>query len=120
MVAYPGYGVESERAWNLYVSGIAFQDAGEFSVREKMVLRMLRNAMNASAEEVETETFQNRVAPFFADAERRCRVMVEIGDRIYPLRKRTRRNGRFRSWIQVGRSTVDEIAETDEFWQSVH
>ena len=106
IVTYPSYGFATASGdWLINVRGIAFQTP-PFTLRQKMMLKMLTGVMKASESDINSETFQNRVWPFFVDGDRGLKINVSIGAKTYPLRKKSRRNGRFDEWIRVTDSVV--------------
>lgn len=116
LVAYPGYGFQSETGnWKLRISGCAFQPPGEYNMRKRMILRMLRNAMQVSAAEASGDLFHYRVKPFLSDAEHRMKIYVKLDGHRFRLKKKTRRNGHFQSWLSVPDDVVDRVTEVDSF-----
>ena len=82
------------QAWRVAVSGIVFRD-GQLTLGKKLILGILRRAMRASREELESELFRHRVRGFMVDAVKGKRLAVRIGNEIYPLACRTKRSGLF-------------------------
>ncbi len=112
MVAYPGYGFVDQERWRLCISGVAFKTPEEFNRRKRLVIRMLRGAMEVSSEQTDSEMFRSRVAPFMADAGWRIPVTVQIGSRTIRLKKKTRRNGHFTANIRLASRDVEAAIET--------
>ncbi len=117
IVTYPGYGYEFQddgfRGWRFCFNGIVCRNSPEFNVGERVALKMLRNVMDVSEEETNTQIFHNRVAPFFVDAAPGRQLVVTLGDRRFHLKKRTRKNGRFRCWLKLSDRVVDQHAIVD-------
>lgn len=115
MLAYPGFGYPIEdQQWRLFVSGFAWNTPIVFTRRQKLMIRMLGNVMRATPEEMSCERFQNRIAPFMAEADTRRRVMATISGEEIRLKKKTKRNGHFRNWIIVDDDIVQKSAQIDE------
>ena len=117
IVTYPGYGYEFRddgfRGWRFLFNGIVYQNSPVFNVGERVAIKMLRNVMDVTEEETNTQIFHDRVAPFFVDAEPGRKVVVTLGDRSFPLKKRTRKNGRFRGWLKLSEPLIEQHAVTD-------
>ena len=113
--AFPGYGRKlSSGDWRFSLSGVVYQPRESFNMRQRMMIRMLGNAMQATPEQLQCDVFQERVAPFLAEAEHKRRINVTIGDRLFPLSKRTYRNGHFRGTVIVGSDLVDRFQRSGE------
>ena len=112
LTVYPasGYPVEGGK-WRLRVSGIAWQSPVVFSVRQRMMIRVLGGVMHASPDDLSGETFQSRIKPFMAEADHRQSIVVTIGKRIFRLKKRTRRNGRFEQTLIVADSEIKDLVK---------
>jgi hypothetical protein len=89
---------------------MAFQTP-PWGIRKKMMVRMLANVMKASDAEIQGQTFQERIWPFFVEADRGLRVRIRIGNRVFRLKRKTRRNGRFFSWLPISDEMVRTHAE---------
>lgn len=108
--AYPGYGLRSATGqWKIYISGVVWHGPVVFNRRQKMLIKMLGGVMQASAEELECETFLNRVTPFMAECDTKERVSVELGDQRIDLKKKTKRNGRFQGWLTVEHDLIQSL-----------
>lgn len=113
--AFPGYGRKLPSGdWRFSLSGVVYQPRENFNMRQRMMIRMLGNAMQATPEQLQCDVFQERVAPFLAEAEHKRRINVTIGDRLFPLSKRTYRNGHFRGTVIVGSDLVDSFQRSGE------
>lgn len=111
---YPGYGFQNEEGnWRVNVCGIAYQTP-PFNLRQKMILKVLGNAMQASESDLECQTFQDRVWPFFVDGDKGIRIYIKIGNEKLKLKKKTRKSGRFYSWPQLPNKLVETSAEVDD------
>ena len=113
--AFPGYGRQlSTGDWRFFLSGVVYQPPENFNMRQRMLIRMLGNAMQATPEQLECEIFQQRVAPFLAEAEHKRRIDVTIGNESFQLSKRTYRNGHFRGSVTLSAKQVHDVLRTDE------
>lgn len=112
--AFPGYGRQLPTGdWKFFLSGVVYQSPESFNMRQRMMIRMLGNAMQATPEQLQCDLFQQRVAPFLADAEHKRHVKVKIGGKTFRLVKRTYRNGHFRGSVTVEAKQVEAFLESD-------
>ena len=112
LMAYPGFGYPvGGNCWQLQISGIAWQTPITFTMRQRMMIRMLGGVMQATADELNSERFQARIRPFMAEANSRQSVIVTIGKKSYRLPKKTRRNGRFADWLKIVESDLQPNIE---------
>jgi len=112
---FPGFGIPIGTGhWRLLIAG-AVRQVYLPTVRKRMLIRLLGNIIDATDEQLASEEFVRRVTPFVADGAGKVDVRVVIGDRSYPLRRRTRRSGLFSQWLQVPVDQIDAQTETDEF-----
>ena len=110
--AYPGYGLRSATGqWKIYVSGVVWHGPVVFNRRQKMLIKMLGGVMQASPEELECETFVNRVTPFMAECDTKERVSVELGNLKIDLKRKTKRNGRFQEWLTVENELIQSLQQ---------
>ena len=111
---YPGYGYQTESGeWRINVFGIAYKRP-PFTLRQKMILKMLGNAMHASESELDGSIFRDRVWPFFVDGDRGIKLHAKIGGDTFKLKKKTRKTGRFNNWLRIPNSLVKSHSRTDE------
>ena len=112
LITYPGYGFVHNGSWRLLITGIAYQNPEEYSMRKRLMIRMLRNAMDVTPEETDCEIFRDRVAPFMAEARGKLSICVEFGTHRIQLKKKTRRNGRFTALVSLPESEISRLAES--------
>ena len=95
MSLYPaiGYPVADGGSWRISVSGFAWHPPGDLNRRQRMMIRMLRNVMGATPEQLQTSTFENRINQFMATACAKLPLAVKINGELFPVRKPTKRNG---------------------------
>lgn len=116
LMAYPGFGYcGHDGQWHIHLSGVAWQEPIVFTMRQKMMIRMLGGVMKVSPEELNCETFQNRITPFMAEADQRQSVIAEFNGNSYRLRKKTKKNGHFRDVLTLKHNEVEKAATHDEF-----
>ena len=114
IVTYPCYGFQMpDGLWRVNFSGLAFQTP-PFNLRQKMLVKMLAGVMKVSEPEVNSPTFQDRIWPFFVEADKGYRVTIQIGGRKFRLKKKTRRNGRFTGWVKLEHDFCEQQFEIDE------
>ena len=102
LMAYPGFGyLGQDGQWHIHLSGVAWQEPIVFTMRQRMMIRMLGGVMKVSPEELKCETFQNRITPFMAEADQRQSVIAGVNGRSYRLRKKTKKNGHFRDVLTL-------------------
>ena len=110
IVSYSSYGFQtSDGDWLINVSGVMFQTP-PFNLRQKMLIRMLANMMKASDADLQHETFKNRIWPFFVEAEKGQKIHIQIGNHTFRLKKKSRRNGHFDSWVRLSDSLIRQHA----------
>jgi phosphatidate phosphatase APP1 len=83
----------------------------KLSFGKRMLLKLLARAMRAGHTDLCSSLFQERIARFVAKDRGGRRVAVRIGEAIYRLPKKTRRNGHFQAAVLVPRSLADHFAE---------
>ena len=108
--AFPGYASRLPTGdWKVSLSGVVYHPPESFNMRQRMMIRMLGNAMQATPEQLQCDLFQARVAPFLAEAEHKRHVNVMIGDERFRLSRRTYRNGHFRGTVTVSSALVESV-----------
>ena len=108
--AFPGYAKKLPTGdWKVSLSGVVYQPPESFNMRQRMLIRMLGNAMQATPEQLQCDVFQTRVAPFLAEAEHKRHINVTIGDQVFRLSRRTYRNGHFRGTATVSSALVESV-----------
>lgn len=120
LMAYPGFGcLGQDGKWHIHLSGVAWQEPIVITMRQRMIIRMLGGVMKVSPEELKSETFQNRITPFMAEADQRQAVIAELNGRSYRLRKKTKKNGHFRDVLTLSPTEVEQAADYDDFGNRV-
>jgi len=114
LMAYPGLGYPTKDSWQVQISGITWQTPIVFTMRQRMMIRMLGGVMQASPEDLDSETFRARIRPFMAEANSGQSIVVNIGKKTYTLQKTTRRNGRFVDWLKIPKSEIESVIESED------
>jgi len=102
IVVYPTFGhlAEGGSTWKIDVFGTVY-GAGSVSLRKRLLLRLLQRVAKVQPDESQRELFEKRIREFIAPTERGKQVALRLGDQIYPMQHRTRRNGQFRGTIRL-------------------
>ena len=110
IVLYPSCGLRLPTGgYRLQLAGCAYQH-GEITLRKKLLLRLLRSAMRVDPHEMASEVFQSRIKPFMDRADRGQAIQLEIGEQVVYLDDLTRRNGHFRSSIEISEDRANQLA----------
>ncbi|MFT5523309.1 MAG: phosphatidate phosphatase APP1 [Pirellulaceae bacterium] len=109
VVLYPTYGylVEDGSFWRVSISGRAYEPGG-VTFRKRLLLGLLKRFMGADIELLESEVFRHRISGFLAKTVRVKQVVVRIGDELFLLPKKTRRNGEFQATFRI---PVERVAQ---------
>src|SRR5438067_7252361 len=86
--------------------------SSKMSFSKRVLFKLLVRAMRAGQPELSSDLFQERIARFVAKDSAGRRVAVRIGDAVFRLPNKTRRNGHFQAPIAVPRSLAELCAET--------
>lgn len=94
---YPTFGHRSPngRDWYVGVSGVVVRPPRN-NLRRKMMVRVLQRILQVPAADLRSEIFQRRVNHFLAIPERGVQFCVFQNELLFPLKRRSRRNGHFR------------------------
>lgn len=102
----------------MHVHGCLYEP-GVVNFRKRLMLRLLRRVMRVEPDAFESPIFQSRIAGFVASPEKGRRLTVHVGETSHPLRKRSKRNGQFRSVVRLSHDEVLRAAETHRDSDSV-
>lgn len=93
---FPSFGFYDLRhnCWRAIVHGRVFVD-GRVPLGTRILLRGLQRAMQATPEELASETFRRRIDGFLSAPGKRRKIVLEIAGHQYRLVRRTRSNGSF-------------------------
>ena len=113
VVIYPSFGCldRAERIWKIQIRGAVFEPFYD-DYRGRLLVRLLRRAMKAESDILESEIFRQRVSTFLAQHERGKRIAIRVGDKTYCLRRRTRHNGHFRGILRLSLREVEHLRRT--------
>jgi phosphatidate phosphatase APP1 len=84
-------------------------------MRQRLLLKMLANMMDASDEDLQSAAFRERTSPFFVEPEKRQKIWVWIGGSKFRMKKRSRRNGRFDGRLDLDGSFVRSVTAEGDF-----
>lgn len=101
-----GYYDSRRECYRAQVHGRVFID-GKIPLGTRILLRGLKKAMKATPEQVASPTFQSRIDGFLAAPGRRRKIVLEVGNQLYRLRRRTRRNGAFYGTLALPSGTIE-------------
>jgi len=109
VVLFPSVGhlAGDGRHWIVNVHGDVSAACG-LSLGKRVLLKLLQRTMRVNEQAFASELFQQRIARFLAQDRPGRRVAVRIGEQIYPLPKKSRRNGHFQAAVRVA---VEEARE---------
>ncbi|QDU73970.1 hypothetical protein Pan97_09700 [Bremerella volcania] len=113
VVLYPSYAYPApdQSGWILQVHGSVFEAVPE-NLPRKIMIRVLARLMGATQEQLETSVFKQRILGFTVYQHGGKEIAVKIGDKIYQLRGKTKKNGQFRGTVFIPNEDVDTIAMT--------
>ncbi len=103
-----GYYDAKRGCWRALVHGRVFID-GRVPLATRILLRGLKRAMRATPEEVASETFQRRIDGFLSAPGKRRRIVLQIADQRFRLRRRTRKNGIFYGSLKLPEAAVNSL-----------
>jgi phosphatidate phosphatase APP1 len=116
---FPGYGFQTtDGSWRVQVSGWAYFPYVP-TVRKRWVIRMLGGAMQASPDELESKTFQDRVAKFVSDGTSGLEIYCRCDSLLRKLNRKNKRNGHFRDWVWMTRELVEKNSTVDEYGRPI-
>jgi len=107
VVLYPscGHFDASSQTWRIEVCGTVFE-SGAISWRKQLLLRVLQRVAKVRPDETQQAIFERRIREFIAPTESGKRLSVHVGDNVYPIRKKTKRNGRFLGHVRIPRAEI--------------
>ncbi len=75
-----------------------------------MLVRLMQRVARVEPSDAERELFESRLQAFVAPTERGKQVAIRVGDHIFRIRKKTRRNGRFAGRVRFPNEALREFA----------
>lgn len=110
VVLFPSLGhlTRDGRHWLIDVHG-DISSIGPVSLGNRVMLRWLKRAMRATGDEMASLLFRERIARFVAHHRAGRHVAVRVGDRVYRLPHKSRRNGHFQATIAVPAEEAEDF-----------
>lgn len=102
VVLYPALGsLESDgAAWRISIAGTVYREK-KVSLGKRILLGLLRRAMKAPKEAMETAIFAERIQRFLQVAVRGRQIVIRAGNRDFSLAKKSFRNGGFSGHLRI-------------------
>ena len=93
---YPtaGHWSDLDSLWNLRVSGRVIKPRPD-TMRRKLLLRVIRQVLNATNSQLNSPIFQDRILGFLMMTKRGRKIRIGLGKFRFRLKKRTNNNGEF-------------------------
>jgi phosphatidate phosphatase APP1 len=107
-LAYPGPGGKD---WIVNIHGDVSAPQ-PLSFGKRMLLKLLRRSMRATADDFASPLFQHRIRRFLAADRPGRRVAVRVGDQVHRLPKKSRRNGHFHATLRLPGHLAHEWVES--------
>jgi phosphatidate phosphatase APP1 len=113
VVLFPSVGhlAPDGKHWLIDVHGDVFAP-GHLNLGKRVLLRLLKRTMRAKTEDLESAIFQDRIARFVASDRPGRRIVLGMGEQLFALPKKTRRNGHFQALLRLSTTTANRCAET--------
>jgi len=110
VVLYPscGHFDSDSQTWRIEVRGTVFEE-GAISWKKQLLLRVLQRVAKVRPDESQRAIFDSRIREFIAPTERGKRLVVRVGEKVYSIRKKTKRNGRFIGIVRIPRAEVEGL-----------
>ena len=112
VVLYPTFARQCRErdSWRVPIWGTVYE-MERASIRKRMLVRLLKRIMKVDPSCFQSELFRQRIRHFVAATERAKRVWVQIGEQLFRLRRKSRRNGNFRGSLYLSNQQVDRLAD---------
>ena len=94
--------------WRLEIAGAVY-DPHDITLRKRALLKLLTRFMKIDQEAIDSPLFQQRIRTFVAAGERGRLIEVQIGDNVYTLPKKSKRNGHFSGAIHLSRKEIERL-----------
>ena len=115
----PSYGRLSPAGdhWQVAIRGRVVMPRPD-NLRKSLLLRMFRRAIQAQPDELASPLLQRRIHDFMMLGLRNRPLNVRVGNRIYPLKKRSKTGGYFSNSIRIPVCEIDlsAIADASPMW----
>ncbi len=124
VVLYPTFGhfEPQSQTWRIEIRGTVYE-AGSVSRHKQMLLRLLQRVAKVQPSESQRDLFERRIREFIAPTEGGKRVEVRLGDHVYRIRKKTKRNGRFMGTVRIPGHHLQTLAQQGHMqqgWLNLH
>ncbi len=96
------------RFWNIHIRGW-IHNAETVKPPHGVMLGVLRRLMRANLKDLESDLFQERIAPFFTAGVPGKRIAILIGSRTHVLPKKSGRNGHFFGTIRISFDEAQQL-----------
>lgn len=115
VVIYPTFGhlTRDGSVWRIDVYGTVYE-ASSINPRKRLLLRLLQRVAKVQPNDAQRELFESRIREFIAPTYPGKRVALRVGEQVYPLQKRTKRNGRFQGSVRLSTKELDELHQTGD------
>ena len=97
-----------EHSWRIFVQGYVYKNK-QRRLKRRLLLNVLRRMLGAPQEDLNGDLFEQRIAPFFSIPCRGRKIKVSLGAQEYRLKRKSRRNGRFRSKLDL---SIQQLTES--------
>ncbi|MGY8766910.1 MAG: phosphatidate phosphatase App1 family protein [Pirellulales bacterium] len=105
--------------WLLNIHGCVYETVPH-NFSRKFLLQLLGRIMQATPEDLESEIFKKHIHGFVVHQHGGKRIAVRIGDNIYRLKKKTKKNGQFNGKIKIPADETERLLRQSEDGKSVH
>ncbi len=112
LVFYPSFGTfdPARREWKINIRGLVYHPSPH-NLRRRLLVRLLRRAMSMQPAELQSEIFQQRINSFLIQHQRGSRFWIQVGNKTYRLRRKTRRNGHFGGVLRLSDGDIESLRE---------
>lgn len=109
---YPSFGCLDRDSgfWNIRVHGVIYEPAA-WNRRKRILVQLLRRAMGASDLDLDSDIFRERISGFLVNHERGRRIVIQVGEKTYRLRRKSKRSGEFGGTLRLSTEDVHRLEE---------
>ncbi|MGE0756998.1 MAG: hypothetical protein AB7O38_08260, partial [Pirellulaceae bacterium] len=114
VVLYPTFGhlTRHGRTWRVPITGSVFA-SGDPCRRKRRWVRLLQRLNRLHPTDEQRDLFEQRISQFVAATERGKRLAVRVGDQVFPIKRKTKRNGLLTGSLVLPVDSLPAGAETD-------
>lgn len=121
---YPTFARRSgeEGVWNIAIHGAVYKP-GDPTIRQRIMLAILRRYMRATPLQMQSPIFRNRIAGFLHRNQKGRKISVRIGNEVFSLPKPSARNGQFVGNISLSDEKIAELTSNGDIsggWLNYH